>query len=105
MDDSPNLVASTGFCVLRPKEGYQEYLLFILLSDAFTEKMCDKANGGLYPAVNNSDVLSYKISIPDKDLLNSISTLYKQADKTKNELRKSIDAIDKVIKSLINENL
>ena len=28
-----------------------------------------------------------------------------QADKSKAELRKSIDAIDKVIKSLINENL
>lgn len=29
----------------------------------------------------------------------------KQADKSISELRKSIDAIDKVIKSLINENL
>ena len=28
-----------------------------------------------------------------------------QADQSKAELRKSIDAIDKVIKSLINENL
>ena len=29
----------------------------------------------------------------------------KQADKSKSELRKSIESIDKVIKSLINENL
>lgn len=64
--------------------------------------MCDKASGGLYPAVNNSDVLSYEIFIPDKEMLNRISALYNQADKSGFELRKSIDAIDAVIKSLIN---
>ena len=32
-------------------------------------------------------------------------TIKQQADKSISELRKSIDAIDKVIKSLINENL
>ena len=31
--------------------------------------------------------------------------IYRQADKSGFELRKSVDAIDKVIKSLINENL
>ena len=59
-----NLVASTGFCVLRPIDGYMEYLLAIVTSDKYTEKMCDIASGGLYPAVNNSDVLSYDTSTP-----------------------------------------
>ena len=103
--DLTNLVASTGFCVLRPKDGYREYLLSIVTSDRYTEKMCDIASGGLYPAVNNSDVLSYDIFIPDKDFLNRVTQIYRQADKSISELRKSIDAIDKVIKSLINENL
>ena len=100
--DLTNLVASTGFCVLRPKDGYREYLLAIVTSDKYTDKMCDIASGGLYPAVNNSDVLSYDIFIPDKDFLNRVTQIYRQADKSKFELRKSIDAIDKVIKSLIN---
>ena len=34
-----------------------------------------------------------------------IDEIYNKADKSKAELRNSIDAIDKVIKSLINENL
>lgn len=97
-----NLVASTGFCVLRPIDGYREYLLAIVTSDKYTEKMCDIASGGLYPAVNNSDVLSYDIFIPDKDFLHRVTQIYQQADKSGFELRKSIDAIDKVIKSLIN---
>lgn len=103
--DLTNLVASTGFCVLRPKDGYREYLLAIVTSDRYTEKMCDIASGGLYPAVNNSNVFSYDIFIPDKDFLNRITQIYRQADKSVFELRKSVDAIDKVIKSLINENL
>ena len=97
-----NLVASTGFCVLRPIDGYREYLLAIVTSDKYTEKMCDIASGGLYPAVNNSDVLSYDIFIPDKDFLHRVTQIYQQADKSGFELRKSIDAIDAVIKSLIN---
>ena len=67
--------------------------------------MCDKASGGLYPAINNGDVLSYEVFIPDKEMLTKISTIYHQADKSEFELKKSIEAIDKVIKSLINENL
>lgn len=82
-NDIPNLVASTGFCVLRPKEGYREYLLSVVTSDLYTEKMCDKTSGGLYPAVNNGDVLNYGIHIPDKGLANRVSMLYKQADKSK----------------------
>ena len=99
-----NLVASTGFCVLRPKANYREYLLSIVTSDKFTDKMCDIASGGLYPAVNNGDVLSYEIFIPDEETLNRVTSIYQQADKSEFELRKSIESIDKVIKSLINYN-
>ena len=77
-----SLVASTGFCVLRPIDGYREYLLAIVTSDKYTEKMCDIASGGLYPAVNNSDVLSYDIFIPDKDFLHRVTQIYQQADKS-----------------------
>ena len=80
--DLTNLVASTGFCILRPKDGYREYLLAIVTSDKYTDKMCDIASGGLYPAVNNSDVLSYDIFIPDKDFLNRVTQIYRQADKS-----------------------
>ena len=82
-NDFNNLVASTGFCVLRPKESYREYILSVVKSDAYTDRMCDKASGGLYPAVNNGDVLSYEIHIPEKQLAEKVSLIYKQADKSK----------------------
>lgn len=89
-NDIHNLVASTGFCVLRPKEGYRDYLLSVVTSDLYTEKMCDKASGGLYPAVNNSDVLNYGIHIPDEGLANRVSIIYKQADKSKSVIQKAL---------------
>ena len=81
--DLDNLVASTGFCVLRPNDGMLNYLLSIVLSDDFTNAMCDKANGGVYPAVNNGDVLNYQIHIPDDDLAKRASLVRQQADKSK----------------------
>lgn len=78
-----NLVASTGFCVLRPKDGFREYILSIVQSDPYTEQMCDKASGGLYPAVNNGDVLSFGIHIPDESQLKKVTYIYRQADKSK----------------------
>ena len=44
--------------------------------------MCDIASGGLYPAVNNGDVLSYEIFIPDEETLNRVTSIYQQADKS-----------------------
>lgn len=91
--ESPNLVASTGFCVLRPKEEeYREYLLSVVLTDKYTQKMCDKASGGLYPAINNGDVLSYEVFIPDKEMLTKISTIYHQADKSEYYCHKVLEA-------------
>ena len=88
--DMPNLVASTGFCVLRPKEGCREYILSVVLSDAYTEKMCDKASGGLYPAVSNGDVLSYEIHVADDILLRKVSAIIIQADKSKSVIQKAL---------------
>ena len=87
--DLDNLVASTGFCVLRPNDGMLNYLLSIILSDDYTYAMCDKANGGVYPAVNNGDVLNYQIHIPDEDLAKRASLVRHQADKSKFSCLKS----------------
>lgn len=55
--------------------------------------------------LNKDSIGKNKLIIPPMSLQKEFSAFSIQADKTKYELRKSIDAIDKVIKSLINENL
>lgn len=101
--EAKNLVASTGFCVLRPKDEHRAYLLSIVKSEDYTKAMCDKSTGGVYPAVNNSDVLSYEIVIPSSKVLHEVTTLVEQAEQTKASLHKGIEAIEAVIRSLIAE--
>ena len=55
--------------------------------------------------LNKESIGNAKIIVPPIGLQEQFAAIYNQADKSISELRKSVDAIDKVIKSLINENL
>lgn len=95
--------------LLRCKSDYNSIFVFYALfsyyqsNKAVLRQMAKKTTG-----IMNLKMDDYwKIPIPmiDKDEQNKFVEIYKQADKSKSELNKSIEAIDKVIKSLINENL
>ncbi len=58
--------------------------------------------GGAQPHVYGKDLQKFMFPCPSYAKQIEFSKMAKQADKSKFELRKSIDAIDKVIKSLIN---
>ena len=52
-----NYVASTGFAVLRPKEGTDpRFVLYALLSDELARQLDRYVVGSNYPAINSSDV-------------------------------------------------
>ena len=54
---APNLVASTGFAVVRPKSGqYSGYLKYGLQCEAFVHQVIARSNGVSYPAINASDL-------------------------------------------------
>ena len=55
--------------------------------------------------VSRANLGKIQVPLPDKEEQIKFVDIVHQADKSEFELRKSIDAIDKVIKSLINENL
>ena len=95
--------------LLRCKNEYNSIFVFYALfsyyqtNKAILRQMAKKTTG-----IMNLKMDDYwKIPIPDVDTdrQNEFVDIYNQADKSKAELRKSIEAIDKVIKSLINENL
>ena len=81
--DGEDLVASSGFCVLRPKEGCAGLIMAYILSDVFTEKMTLVAKGTNYPAIHDSDILDYKIRLPEDSKMSMIDRLFRQADKSK----------------------
>lgn len=81
--DEDNLVASSGFCVLRPKEEYSGLILAYVLSEPFTLKMVAEAKGSNYPAIHDSDILDYPITVPESHELASVGVFVQQADKSK----------------------
>lgn len=67
--------------------------------------LCSLGTGTTFKELSKRTVETLKIAVPPLELQKRFHNIYQQADKSISELRKSIDAIDKVIKSLINENL
>ena len=64
-----------------------------------------KGTGTSFKSLNQTTFSELKIELPPYYEQMKFVTIAEQADKSISELRKSVDAIDKVIKSLINENL
>ena len=100
--DDDNYVASTGFCVIRPKQGMRHYLMGVVMSDEFTAAMMSEARGTNYPAVNNHHIMDYPILIPTAERAQEFGKVLVQAEASKAELKKSITSIDAVMRGLIN---
>ena len=64
--------------------------------------MISQCRGAAQPNISQSIIRSMEIPMATIDEQKRFCKLLTQADKSKFELRKSIDAIDQVIKSLIN---
>ena len=88
--DSDNLVASSGFCVLRPKKCTSEFLMAIVCSDRFTDAMVNVVTGANYPAIKNSDVLNYCVPLPSEEQQRQFANFVTQVDKSKFTLQNNI---------------
>ena len=81
-----NIVASTGFCVLRCTGCLPEYMWGIILSDDFTRSMCELASGISYPAVRDSNVLQYQVPNAPLELQEQFAAIVERSDKSKHLL-------------------
>jgi len=61
-----NCIASTGFCVIRPKRDLLQpkFLFFMSLSEPFISKVLIYQRGASYPAVPDSNIYNIKIPLP-----------------------------------------
>ncbi|WP_418862648.1 restriction endonuclease subunit S [Slackia isoflavoniconvertens] len=98
-----NLVASTGFCVLRCKECPPEYLKTIVRSERFTHDMCQLTTGANYPAIKNSDILKYQVPLPPKEDMDQFATFVRQVDKLRFKTQQQIEKLEMLKESLMQE--
>ena len=99
--------ATTELVPLRPKQNLLNLTFFshLLRGDEFVTYANGIATGTKMPRMPLNDLRKFECILPPLDKQKEFESIANQADKSISELRKSIDAIDKVIKSLINENL
>ena len=101
--DDNNLVASSGFCVLRASKCLPEYLLAIVCSDRFTYDMASVVTGANYPAIKDSDVMNYNVVLPPMELQEQFSDFVKQVDKSKVAVQKALDETQTLFDCLMQE--
>ena len=77
-------------------------MFYLMKSDYVQKQIKDKTYGTTLLQINIKDLRQIKVILPPDTLQQEFIAIAEQADKSKFELRKSIDAIDAVIKSLIN---
>jgi xanthine dehydrogenase YagR molybdenum-binding subunit len=65
IDPPENLIASTGFAVLRPREHYSHvFLNHALQAASFIEEVIARSTGVSYPAINAHDLSFIKLPLP-----------------------------------------
>lgn len=86
-----NLIASSGFCVLRVrKEMTIPFLFYIVKSDAFTMYLMDRVSGANYPAVRESDITDYISIVPPLTSQQEFADKIEAIEKQKELIKKSI---------------
>ncbi len=107
--DNDNLIASTGFAVLRPKEDVlPEYLNFALRAEYFIASVIKNSYGVSYPAINSTTLSSLKIVIPkstkeQQKLINKIKTETEIIDTAITKTEREIELIREYKEAMISE--
>lgn len=96
--------ATTELVPLRPDQELLNkfFLAHLLRGHHFVSYANAIATGTKMPRMPMNSLRSFKCILPPMELQQQFVDIAEQADKSKFELKKSIEAIDKVIKSLIN---
>ena len=96
-----NVILGGDIIILRPKDKYNPAYLSYALNQQ-TSQLLTRVNGGVVKHMSAKGLKTVEIPIPPMDKQGEYIQIAEQADKSEFELRKSIEAIDQVIKSLIN---
>lgn len=102
--DDDNLIASSGFCVLRAEKCLPSYLMAVVCSDDFTDAMTKVVTGANYPAIKDSDVKGYTVSLPPIKLQEQFAAFVEQTDKSKLTIEASLDKLELLKQSLMQEH-
>jgi type I restriction enzyme S subunit len=102
-DDYSNIVASSGFCVLRVSMVEPNFLFALVSMQSFADYLASLTTGANYPAVSDKDILNFEIPNAPFEEQTKFSDFIKQVDKLKFEVQKSLDESQMLFDSLMQE--
>lgn len=104
-----NMVASTGFYVIKSSDEYNVAYLFALFKTKFMQNLLVRyASGAVMPSISSVELKNIKIPLPDKNIQDKIANYILEAIKTAKTLKEEAnreleDAKQKVEKILLGE--
>lgn len=99
-----NLVASTGYAVIRPGAGVDGRFLYQhILSSGFVEYLKTRMIGSNYPAVTAQDVRSYRLSLPPISEQRKIGAILSSVDDAIDKTQAVIDQMQVVRRGVVQE--
>lgn len=98
-----NLVASSGFCVLRSISSNSEFIKQLVLSDFFTDYLLTRVSGANYPAVREEDIKDCVIGIPSIELQQRYSAKIRAIEKQKALIDASMDSVKQLLASRMDK--
>ena len=98
-------IASTGFCVLRPKPFAlnSSYLFYFTQTNKFVEHLTRVATGASYPAVSDSDIFATRIPWLPLPEQKRIAALLEKADRLRRTRRYARQLSDTFLQSVFLE--
>ena len=79
------------------------YLAFMLRSDEFVNMINEKVAGAKMPRVSMSDFREFDVPVPPMELQKRFAAFVEQTDKSKLEIQQSLDKLELLKKSLMQE--
>ncbi len=102
-----NMVVSTGFAVIRPREIDRKYLAYALKSHSFVEWIVAESKGISYPAINASELMRLSVALPSREEQTAVATFLdhqtSQIDQLINKKARFIELLKEKRAALITE--
>ncbi len=107
IEDSENVIVSTGFSVIRPVEHEPRYLHYLCCSESFCQQVNKYAWGVSYPAISESLMGGIKVPVPPKAEQQAIAAFLDREcaaiDATTATLEAQISTLERYRASVIHE--
>lgn len=99
-----NAICSTGFAVLRVKNGVNSRFIYSLVTEnSFIDYLSSVAKGSAYPAVDTKDFKKAKVCIPNLQTQNRIADILSAYDDLIENNNKRIKLLEKMAENLYKE--